>query len=158
MEALKITSPLYLGQIGPLIDRFNKKIQIPGITYESLYAYLAQNVQFGGDRAEFWIVYEGDNPGENPVAFADWFIKGLPHIGKVCCDFLYSSNRKREPVELLITEFEKFGLKHRAPLYEAYAINEELFRVHRLAATRKGYNITRLKTVNFLGRKNEDLH
>jgi len=56
-------------------------------------------------------------------------------------------------VELLINEFEKFGLHHKAPLYEAYAINEELFRVHRLAATRKGYEVTRLKTVNFLGRK-----
>ncbi len=149
VKALKITNPLYLGQIGPLIDKFNKKIKLDGVTYESLYTYFAQNVQFGGDRAEFWIAYED----EQPVGFADWFVRGLPHVGKVCCDFLYSSNRKREPVELLVDEFEKFGLKHRAPLYEAYAINEELFRVHRLAATRKGYNVTRLKTVNFLGRK-----
>lgn len=148
-KAQKITNPLYLGHIGPMIDKFNKKINFAGITYESLYSYFAQNIQFGGDRAEFWIVYEDDKP----VGFADWFVRGLPHIGKVCCDFLYSSNRMREPVELLHDEFEKFGLKHRAPLYEAYAINEELFRVHRLAATRKGYDITRLKTVNFIGRK-----
>lgn len=148
-KAQKITNPLYLGQIGPMIDKFNKKIEIPGITYESLYSYFAQNVQFGGDRVEFWLVFED----ETPVAFADWFVKPLPHIGKVCCDFLYSNNRMREPVELLVDEYEKFGLKHRAPIYEAYAITEELFRVHKLAATRKGYEITRMKTVNFLGRK-----
>jgi len=149
VKALKITNPLYLGQIAPLIDKFNKKIKIPGITYESLYTYFAQNIQLGGDRAEFWVVYED----EKVVGFGSWVFRGLPHIGKVCCDFLYSPNRKREPVELLINEFEKFGLHHKAPLYEAYAINEELFRVHRLAATRKGYEVTRLKTVNFLGRK-----
>ena len=148
-KALKITNPLYLGQIGPLIDKFNKKINLDGVTYESLYTYFAQNVQFGGDKADFWIVYED----EKQVGFANWFVRGLPHIGKVCCDFLYSSNRMREPVELLHVEFEKFGLKHRAPLYEAYAINEELFRVHRLAATRKGYKVSILKTVNFIGRK-----
>ena len=148
-KAQKITNPLYLGQIGPLIDKFNKKIKVVGITYESLYTYFSQNVQFGSDRAEFWVVYEKDKP----VGFASWFVRGLPHTGKVCCDFLCSSNRKREPVELLVDEFEKFGLRHRAPLYEAYAINEELFRVHRLAATRKGYEVTRMKTVNFVGRK-----
>ena len=149
VKAIKITNPLYLGNIGPMIDKFNKKIQIPGVTYESLYSYFAQNIQLGGDKAEFWVVYED----EKAVGFGNWFLRGLPHIGKVCCDFLYSSNRMREPVELLINEFEKFGLKFKAPIYEAYAINEELFRVHRLAATRKGYEITRLKTVNFLGRK-----
>jgi len=148
-KAIKITNPLYLGQIGPMIDKFNKIIKIEGITYESLYSYFAQNIQFGGDKVEFWVVYEGDNP----VGFGSWFVRGLPYIGRVCCDFLYSSNRKREPVELLVDEFEKFGLKHRAPLYEAYAISEELFRVHKLAATRKGYEVTRLKTVNFVGRK-----
>ncbi len=152
-KALKITSPLFLGQMGPLIDKFNKIIKVQGITYESLYTYFAQNIQFGGDRVEFWIVYTGKEEGENPIAFASWFVKGLPYTGMVCCDFLYSSNRMREPVELLHEEFEKFGLKHRAPLYEAYAISEELFRVHKLAATRKGYEITRLKTVNFVGRK-----
>ena len=139
--------------MGPMIDAFNKKIKIPGITYESLYTYFANNIQFGGDKAEFWIVYEGEREGEKPVGFGSWCVRGLPHIGKVCCDFLYSSNRRREPVELLINEFEKFGLKHRAPIYEAFAISEELFRVHKLAATRKGYEITRMKTVNFLGRK-----
>lgn len=148
-KAIKITNPLYLGQIGPMIDKFNKKIDIEGVTYESLYTYFSQNIQFGGDRVEFWVVYEGDKS----VGFANWSVRGLPYQGRVCCDFLYSSNRMREPVELLVTEFEKFGLKHRAPLYEAFAINEELFRVHRLAATRKGYEITKLKTVNFIGRK-----
>ena len=148
-KALKITNLLYLGQIGPIIDKFNKKINIEGVTYESLYSYFAQNIQFGGDRVEFWVVY-GD---ETPVGFANWSVRGLPYIGRVCCNYLYSSNRMREPVELLVNEFEKFGLKHRAPLYEAYAITEELFRVHKLAATRKGYEVTRLKTVNFVGRK-----
>ena len=96
MKTLKITSPLYVGEIAPLILKFYNRVSsggtYKGITYESLYASFAQIVQFGGNTSELWVTFDGDEP----VAFATWRVLGLPHIGKTYCDFMYNSIRIRK--------------------------------------------------------------
>jgi hypothetical protein len=154
MKALKITNPLWLGQIGPKIDSFVKKINVAGITYESLYSYFAQSIQHGGEMSEFWCVF--DEEQRQPVAFAHWLVRGLPHIGKVYCDFVYSWTKQREPASLLIDKFIDFGKKHRSPIYEGDAINEITFRLFRKTAHDKGYGLEKSGHVNFVGRKRNE--
>ena len=52
MEAVKITRPIYIGNIGPQIAAYAKKINFPNITYETLYQKLCEMSQFGKDIAE----------------------------------------------------------------------------------------------------------
>ena len=149
VKVIKITNPLWVGALSKVIHDFCDRIKVPSISYETLYAYFCNTVQFGGERAEFWVaMLEND-----AVAFAHWYAKGLPHRGMVSCDFIHSWNRMSEPISLLIDEYLKFGTKNNAPLYEGDAINEVIFRVFRKAAFKKGLNLTKTDLVNFVGRK-----
>ena len=55
-KAVKISNPNWLGSLGPQINSFYEKVQTPTITYETLYTYFLRSVQYGGERAEFWVV------------------------------------------------------------------------------------------------------
>jgi len=119
------------------------------MTYETLYSYFVKTVQYGGDIAEFWVVRQGTEP----LAFAHWFVPGLPHRGVAYCDFIYSWNRMREPVIMLFDEFAKFGNRNRCPIYRGTAINETVFRVFRKAASSRGYTLKQTSYIDFLGSK-----
>jgi hypothetical protein len=149
LKLQKITNPLYLGNIAPNILKFVEKVQPVGITYETLYSYFTNSIQFGGDRSEFWVAfYDG-----NPVAFAHWMVMPLPHVGKVCCDYIMSWNRAREPIENLLDKFLEFGVNTRSPLYEGYLANEAIFRVFRKAMHKKGVKAEKTEIINSIGRK-----
>ena len=143
---------MWLGYLAKQIDAFANKIASPTMTYETLYSYFVKTVQYGGDVAEFWVVRQG----MDPLAFAHWFVPGLPHRGVVFCDFITSWNRKREPVKLLLDEFIAFGKKNRCPIYRGTAINEAIYRVFRKAADRRGYSLIRSEYVDFLGSKKNE--
>jgi hypothetical protein len=157
IKLVKVKNPLFVGEIAGSIKDFNDRIAIPTITYETLYSYFCNTVQYGGDHAEFWIAYtdtiENGLPKFTPLAFAHWYVKGLPHMGVVYCDFIYSWNRMREPVSLLIDEFLKFGTKMNAPYYEGEAINETVFRVFRKSAYKKCLELNKTNLTNFIGRR-----
>ena len=148
-KAVKISNPNWLGSLGPQINSFYEKVQTPTITYETLYTYFLRSVQYGGERAEFWVVFKG----EEPIAFAHWFVCDLPHRGVVFCDYMYSWNRMREPVELLLDEFIAFGKKKHAPIYKGTAINESVYRVFRKAASKRGFEFEITPLIDFIGRK-----
>ena len=148
-KLVKINNPEWLGYLAPQIKAFLEKAYVPTVTYETLYTYFLRTIQRGGEVAEFWVVFR-DN---EPIAFAHWFVNDLPHRGLVFCDYVYSWNRMREPVQLLWDEFEKFGKKMHAPTYKGTAINEAVFRVFRKAANKKGYTLERTPLVDFIGRK-----
>ena len=145
----KITNPNWLGVLGPQINGFIEKAWTPTITYETLYTYFARSIQFGQNVAEFWVVFRDDEP----VAFAHWFVCDLPHRGVVFCDYIYSWNRMREPVQMLLDKFIEFGKEKRAPVYKGTAINEAVYRVFRKAASKLGYEIEVTPLVDFIGRK-----
>jgi hypothetical protein len=149
LSIVKITNPLWVGGLASVIQDFCGKIKVPSISYGTLYSYFCNTVQFGGERAEFWVALNG----KEPVAFAHWYAKGLPHSGIVSCDFIHSWNRMSEPISMLIDKYIEFGIKNNAPLYEGDAINEVIFRVFRKAAFKKGLNLTKTELVNFVGRK-----
>lgn len=155
LRAVKITNPFWLGKVAPFINDFLKKIHIPGVTYETLYTYLASTVQNGAvsiedgvrDRAELWVVFED----KDPVAFGHWFVKGLPTIGMVHCDLLYSWQRKREPANLLFDEFKRFGIEHRAQIWEADASNRVVFEVFKKACESRGLTVYESDKITFMG-------
>jgi len=144
----KITNNHWLGLLAPTIKQFQEKINIPTITYETLYTYFANGIQFGGDLSEFCVIHKDFKP----YAFAHWMVRGLPHIGVAHCDFIYSWNRAREPIEMLIDGLHDFGKRNRCVYYEGDVINESIFRVFRKAAARRGFKLEKTGIINFLGR------
>jgi len=152
MKALKITSPLYVGEIAPLILKFYNRVstgtEYQGITYESLYASFAQIVQFGGNVSELWVVFDENEP----VAFATWRVLGLPHIGKTYCDFMFNSIRNRKAVIELCKEWMEFGKKHRSPLYAFDAINEKVAEHLVSVGKQLGVEFVNTGVTNFIGR------
>jgi hypothetical protein len=146
---VKITNPLWVGALSKVLLDFCSKIKVPSISYETLYAYFCNTVQYGGERAEFWVAFNG----QEAMAFAHFYAKGLPHRGIVSCDFIHSWNRMSEPISLLFDKYIEFGIKNNAPLYEGDAINETIFRVFRKVAYKKGYDLTKTELCNFVGRR-----
>jgi hypothetical protein len=157
IKVIKIENPEYIGVIAPFINGFLEKVAIPGVTYESLYTFLSQTVQMGQaqkhmglrDTQELWVVLDG----KKPLAFARWFVMGLPYLGCVSCDIIYSWNRKAEPVKLLIEKFRQFSYDHRSPMGYIDAHNEALFKVFKKYAEEYGYEVNRTEKVNFTVRK-----
>lgn len=149
LKLTKISNPNWMGILAPQINTFCEKVASPTITYETLYTYFLKIVQFGGDNAEFWVVFKDDEP----MAFASWHVPDLPHRGMVFCDFVYSWNRMREPASMLLDEFIEFGKRKHAPIYKGTAVNEAVYRVFRKAASKRGYNLEVTPLVDFIGRK-----
>ena len=149
LKLTRITNPNWLGVLGPQIQVFTEKLQLPTVTYETLYTYFLRTIQHGGDNAEFWIVTRDSET----LAFAHWFVCDLPHRGVVFCDFVHSWNRMREPVQMLVDKFIEFGKAKRAPIYKGTALNEAVFRVFRKAASKRGYELNKTELIDFLGRK-----
>lgn len=149
LKLIKLTNPNYLGYLAPQIKAFTDRLQSPTITYETLYTYFTRTIQLGNQFAEFWMVSQG----EEPVAFAHWFVCDLPHRGLVFCDYIYSWNRMRQPVQMLVDKFLEFGKEKHAPLYKGTALNEAVFRVFRKAASKRGYMLHKTDLVDFIGRK-----
>jgi len=127
MKIHKVTNPLAVGQIAPLIQKFYNRCKetsalYQSMTYESIYSALARVVQFGGNSAEFWVAMDGDAI----VGFACWKVMDLPHIGTVYCDCLYNDVRNQKAISGLYQQFIEFGKQHRALIYKFDAINEKV--------------------------------
>lgn len=151
LRAQKITNPRYLVNVAPDVKSYVDKIDSVGVNYEALMSYFYNSVQFGNHtKTEFWVVYEKNKV----VGFAHWGVKPPPlHIGHVGCDFIYSHNRRREPIELLVDEFIEFGKTQRCTLYEFTTYNKSIFDVINKAFTEKGLSVTEATHKMFMARK-----
>jgi hypothetical protein len=154
MQIFKLTNPLYIGEIAPLIQAFYDHVKrtskYEGISYESLYTYLVQAIQFGGEISEVWVAIDDEN---KPIAFAKWHVCGPPHYGKVYVEFLYSKVKDKKVSVELIKEFVKFGEKHRAPYYSYDAVNPAVAKRLMAISEEVGVPCHETGVVNFVGRK-----
>ena len=158
LKAVKITNPDYLGLMGPFINSFLERVPLNGITYETMYAGLAATVQHGRNRkeqglrdvAELWVVFEDDKP----IAFAHWHVKPLPYVGTVRCDYIFSWNRKKDPVRLLMKEFVRFAKDNRCLRIDATLQNEPVYKVFEKVARHMGLEIVRDNTINVMVKVN----
>lgn len=165
-QMIKITNPNWLRFVTKEVETLCGKLQIPAITSQSLWAYFAesmgrgamQKAQLGIELEEFWAVFSGDltmeNPDDSPRchAFAHWFKAGLPHVGTVICDAIYSWNRKADPAEMLYKEFVEFGKRLRCTYYMAECANKELFRLFHMKLEKLGIKIVQTGRIQFVGR------
>lgn len=150
MRAVRITDPLWVGNLGPAFKRFVDRVPVVGITYESFHTYLTNSVQLGGHATELWVILDDDN---KPMAFAHWLVRGLPHVGKTYCDFIFNWSRKRKPMEMLLEKWIEFGTKFRCRLFEGEATNDKLFQHFSNIAKDNGYVIKNNGRTNFVAWK-----
>ena len=151
IKIIKITNPVWVGYLADAIREFCEKVHVPTIRYETLYSYLANVVQYGGASAELWVAHvDGDF---KPIAFAEWHVKGLPHIGAAEIGYIYSWNRAKVPVGLLIDQFLTFAADNRCRYYSGDLINEAVWKVFNRAASERGIKLERTGLINFIGSK-----
>ena len=151
LRAQKITNPRYLVNVAPEVKSYVEKIESESLNYEALMSYFFNSVQYGNHmKTEFWVVYEKNKV----VGFAHWGVKPPPlHVGHVLCDFVYSHNRRREPIDLLVNEFINFGKAQRCTLYEFVTFNKSTFEVINKAFTEKGLSVKDAAHKIFTARK-----
>jgi len=152
MKAVKITNPIWLGEVAPKINDFIKHIvKMRGYTYETLYTYFANTVQFGGDRGEFWVVLRDSKP----IAFANWYVKPLPWVGAVHIDTIYKWSGGKDVVMLLTDEFLKFSQRHKAPVLTAGSYNKAVIQLLERACKKRGYSCTDTKCTTMIMEKQD---
>ena len=154
MKIHKITNPLAIGQIAPLVQKFYSRVKeasgmYDSITYESLYTYFTRVIQFGGDRAEFWIAMDGDVP----VGFATWRVMDIPYIGTVFCDCLYNDTRNQKAIKGLYSEFIEFGKRNRSLIYKCDAVNDKVGEYFTNVLDKLGIEVKDSGAKSLIGRK-----
>lgn len=149
IRVLKITNPLYLGNLGPRIQNYVKKLDILGITYETMYSYFVDTIQRWGNIREFWVAYKNNEP----AGFAHWFVLGPPHIGKTMMDEFHSWSKDIKIAEKLLDEWEAFGAKHNCPLYETSVINKTILRYAKMRAQKRNYKLIESERTHFVMRR-----
>ena len=150
MQTLKITNPLYVGSLAPLIQNYVKRVPFPGVTYESFYTFLANIAQFGGMNSELWVVLDAD---KQPLAFAVWSVIGLPHVGTVYMQHIYSKAKNKKITLELVQQWEKFGLEKNCPIFMFDAVNEPVCKYFEGLMKEIGYNINKTGFIHCVGRK-----
>lgn len=137
MKATKITRPMYIGNIGPQIANYCKKVDIPNMAYETLYQHMTNMVQFGGDLAEVWVVFNEDKP----VCFATWVVESNPVISTAFWDHIYKWTPDSEPVLLLGDEFLKFAKRNRCEFLRCRPVNTKVAGLFKKYAADKGVSV-----------------
>ncbi len=155
MKAIKITNPLWLGAVAPRVETYVKKLNLPGTTYETYYAYYTTIIQYGGDASELWIAFNEEEPPE-AIGYACWFVKGLPFIGTVQLESIHVwDNKYKGAFNLLMGELIEFSKRMRAPILEADCRNEGVVRLFGRACDKFGYDLNRSTKVTCIARKKE---
>lgn len=113
IKIVKVNNPNWVANLGPLVQDFCEKIDMPNINFYSVIAYFQRTAQIGGELAELWTAFEDDIP----IGFAHWCVRGIPLVGTVYLDYLYSKANKREVVKKFIEQFLRYGAKHNSPWY-----------------------------------------
>ena len=149
LKPVKITQTLWLNTIADKIDAFARKMKVPGIFPQTLATYFHNTIQFGGDKAEFWVVFED----EQPVAFAHWFVRGLPHIGVVYTDFIHSWTTDRQAIIMLLKELDKFATHNRATLLEGDVLNQRLYSHFERVGATVGWSPNKTNIINFMAKR-----
>lgn len=166
-QKIKITNPQWLKFISKEIEAFVNKVNIKTVTPQSQWTAFAESISraavqkltIGVEMEEFWAVLSGDlsmsDPDNAPKchAFAHWMKLGVPHIGTVLCDALYSWNRQSEPAQLLYQEFIDFGKKLRCPYYQIECRDEALARLFEKNGKKLGIDtVERTGRIQLIGR------
>jgi hypothetical protein len=149
MNLFKITNPLWVANLAPLIQKMITRLALPNIDYYALITHYQNIVQLGGDTAELYVATEDDGI---PIAFANWVIRSMPYVGTAYLEFIYS--KKVGAAEELLLEFKRFSDKHNSPYIQCeIGNNGKLIKHFRKIATKHKVNLVEAPTVTFLAKK-----
>ena len=149
MTLFKITNPLWVANIAPLIQKMIARLELPNIDYYALVTHYQQIAQLGHSNAELYVVTEGAS--HTPIAFANWVIRSTPFIGTAYLEFIYS--KKVGAAEQLLLEFKKFAEERNSPyLMCEIGNNGKLIKHFRKIAKNNGVSLVEAPTVTFLAR------
>lgn len=147
VKLYRVNHPLYVGErLSEHIKKYVRKLGIPSITYESLYAYFTYTSQYAENLLpkgytppiEFTVACDIES-GE-PLGFAHWIVAGRPHIGATIFDHLHIwESRKGDVAEAFIGRWAAFARKHNCVIFLGSCIDETVFRKMKMIATKKGY-------------------
>jgi hypothetical protein len=155
LKAIRINNVHWMAHLAEPIIKLAEILKHPTITSQSLHMHLANiaSISQQTDNVELWGVFDEDY---KCIAFADWCVKSSPYIGTVYMEFIYSWNRKREPVMLLLDEWRKYGeRKFTKPYYMADLINESVMKVFDKIVADLGYEYKRTGIINTIGKKKD---
>lgn len=148
MKLFKITNPLWVANLAPLIQKMIKRLELPNIDYYALVTHYQQMVQLGNMNAELYVVI---NENQLPIAFANWVIKSTPFVGTAYLEFIYS--QKIGAAEQLLLEFKRWAAERNSPyLMCDIGNNGKLIKHFRKIATKNGVKLTEAPTVTFLAK------
>ena len=151
VKIIKVIDPRWVGYLAEPIRQFVEKVNVPTIRYETLYTYLVNTVQYGGTASELWIAHvENDY---TPIAWANWYIKGLPHVGAAEIGYIHSWNRAKIPVGLLVDQFLQFAFENRCSVYTGEVVNESVYKVVERLCRERGVTVQKTGLINFYGTK-----
>jgi hypothetical protein len=149
-KILKINNPLYVANLVPLITDFLSKVSLPNINVHSMVALFQRTSQMGNEIVELWAIFE-DN---EPIGFGHWGIRDLPLIGTVHLDFLYCKGNRKDLVIQIISEFDKFGVKHHSPWYMCDVVDNPKLIAHLTNLVHSiGFEEFKQPYIPYLGRK-----
>lgn len=149
LEFLKITNPLWMQTIAPRVAEYVKRLDLPGVTYESMQTYLTGVVQFGGDLAEFWMAFKD----KQPAGFCCWMVLGPPNVGVAHCDQIHVWEDDRKISKGLIARFISWAQEKRCPFIHGLLSTDKV--ADHFTEIGKEYGIQTIRTeqVVLYGRK-----
>ena len=148
MNLFKITNPLWVANLAPLIQKMINRLELPNIDYYALIAHYQQMVQLGNVNAELYVVVSED---QLPIAFANWVIRGTPFVGTAYLEFIYS--QKVGAAEQLLLQFKRWAAECNSPyLMCDIGNNGKLIKHFRKIAKKNGVTMTEAPTVSFLAK------
>lgn len=118
-NVVKITNPLWVANLSPLVIDFLEKVNLPNINYHSMIAIFQRTAQLGGDLVELWVALEENEP----VGFAHWCVRDIPLVGTTHMDFLYCKGNRKDIVKDLVSKWIEFGTKLHSPFYMYDVVN-----------------------------------
>ena len=106
----KITNAAWVVHLGPLVEKFVQRAELPNVSYHSLVHVLQERAQFGGEAVELWVAR---NETET-FGWASWRVALPPLIATVYWDYLYTIGNRKDITRMFAAEFIRFKNKHNA--------------------------------------------
>ena len=151
MNVLRITNPLWLGTVAPLVNAYNDKVD-EEFHYEALWTHFCNVVQNGGNVGGFSVVMDK----AHVVAFAQYEVEPLPYHGTVSLKHIYSESEDNEAVSLLCDEIIKFGLQNRCTKIVSHSPNRKVQNHFAELLKQKHYSLEPIKRFHWIATQIKD--
>jgi len=109
-------NPNYLHKIFPLIVELADIIKTPGMSAQSIFAYLLYG------KSETWVALKE----KKPIGFAVFQELGPPHYSTGMCPFVYMQEKDQELMDKMYEQFLDFLTNHKLKYFSYHSQNKKL--------------------------------